>query len=75
MTFFDDDDSLDNGGSPKPDPVTPPSAAGEEDPFSGDATNSESLDIDKELGKVGLKGDDDGVKPLDVDEDLQDETY
>lgn len=50
-----------------------PSALGEEDPFSGDATSSESPDIDAELEKVGLQGDDDGVKPLGVSDDLDDE--
>lgn len=50
-----------------------PSVLGEEDPFSGDATSSESPDIDAELAKVGLQGDDDGIKPLDVSEDLDDE--
>ena len=51
--------------------VKPPSVLGEEDPFSGDATNSESPDIDAELEKVGLRGDsDDGPKPLGVDEEV-----
>ena len=48
-----------------------PSVAGEEDVFSGDATTSESPDIDEELEKVGLRGDtDEGPKPLGIDEDL-----
>lgn len=51
----------------------PPSVIGEEDPFSGDATSSESPDIDEELGKVGLSGDEKGVKPLDVEDELEEE--
>lgn len=47
-----------------------PSVLGEEDPFSGDATSSESPDIDEELEKVGLHGDEEGVKPLGVDEEV-----
>lgn len=50
-----------------------PAIADEEDVFSGDATSSESPDIDEELGKVGLKGDEDGVKTLDIDEELKEE--
>ena len=47
----------------------PPSVIGEED-ISGDMP-AESPDIDEELQKVGLKGDDEeGPKPLGVDEDL-----
>lgn len=51
----------------------PPSVLGEENPFSGDATNSESPDIDDQLEEVGLKGDKDGIKPLGLTEELQDE--
>lgn len=51
----------------------PPSVLGEENPFSGDATSSESPDIDEELEKVGLKGDENGVRPLGLTEELQDE--
>ena len=51
----------------------PPSVVGEENPFSGDATSSESPDIDEELEKVGLKGDENGVRPLGLTEELQDE--
>ena len=48
----------------------PPSVVGEED-ISGDMP-AESPDIDEELQKVGLKGDDDeGPKPLGVNEDLE----
>ena len=47
----------------------PPSVTGEED-LSGDMT-IESPDIDEELEKVGLKGDDDkGPKPLGNHDDL-----
>ena len=52
-----------------------PSVVGEEDAFSGDATSSESPDIDDELEKVGLKNDDQGVRPLGVDEELQEEEF
>ncbi|MDO8486992.1 MAG: hypothetical protein Q7S45_01715 [Candidatus Curtissbacteria bacterium] len=56
------------------DPVAPPSVTGEEDVFSGDATTSESPDIDEELKKVGLHGDEaHGPGPLNVDEELQEE--
>ncbi len=41
-----------------------PSVLGEENPFGGDATDSESPDIDKALSDVGLANDDDGIKPL-----------
>lgn len=52
----------------------PPSVAGEEDVFSGDATSSESPDIDEELEKVGLSGDSDkGIKPLAVISELKEE--
>ena len=50
-----------------------PAIADEEDVFSGDATSSESPDIDEELEKVGLKGDEDGVRTLDIDEELKEE--
>jgi len=66
MTNYDDHDS----DSEEEDPKKPPSVAGEEKPFSGDATSSESPDIDEELEKVGLHGDEEGVKELDVDEEL-----
>ena len=65
MMNYDDQDS-----NEEEDPKKPPSVAGEEDPFSGDATSSESPDIDEELEKVGLHGDEEGVKELDVDEKL-----
>ena len=51
----------------------PPSVVGEEDPFSGDSTSSESPDIDDELQKVGLSGDNAGIKPLGVEEELEEE--
>ena len=63
----DNDDKL---YSEDEDPAKPPSVTGEEDPFSGDATSSESPDIDEELEKVGLHGDEEGVKELDVGEEL-----
>jgi hypothetical protein len=50
-----------------------PAIADEEDVFSGDATSSESPDIDKELEKVGLKGDENGIRPLDVNKELEEE--
>lgn len=50
-----------------------PAVKGEEDVFSGDTTTSESPDIDSELEKVGLHGDEEGIKPLGVDSELQDE--
>ena len=50
-----------------------PAIADEEDVFSGDATSSESPDIDEELEKVGLKGDENGIRPLDIDEELEEE--
>ncbi len=59
-----DDDDL------KHQQAKPPSVVGEEDPFSGDATSSESPDIDVELEKVGLSGDEEGIKPLGVDKDV-----
>ncbi len=55
------------------DKVKSPAVPGEEDPFSGDATSSESPDIDEELEKVGLTSDENGVRPLDVDEELEEE--
>ncbi|OGD87541.1 hypothetical protein A3J17_03205 [Candidatus Curtissbacteria bacterium RIFCSPLOWO2_02_FULL_40_11] len=62
---YDDQDS-----NEEENPEKPPSVTGEEDPFSGDATSSESPDIDEELKKVGLHGDEQGAKELDVDEEL-----
>ena len=52
MMNYDDQDS-----NEEENPEKPPSVTGEEDPFSGDATSSESPDIDEELKKVGLHGD------------------
>ena len=49
-----------------------PAVLGEEDPFSGDATSSESPDIDDELAKVGLKG---GNRPLGLDDELREEEF
>lgn len=53
--------------------VKPPSVAGEENPFSGDATSAEPPDIDEELEKVGLHGDQEKVKPLDIAGELEEE--
>lgn len=53
--------------------VKPPSVEGEENPFSGDATSSESPDIEDQLKKVGLHGDEEGIKPLDVANELEEE--
>lgn len=50
----------------------PPSVTGEEDAFSGDMP-SESPNIDEELGKVGLSGDEEGVKPLGVKDELDED--
>ena len=41
----------------------PPSVTGEEDVFSGDMP-AEAADIDEELKKVGLHGDEEGIKPV-----------
>ena len=49
----------------------PPSVTGEEDVFSGDMPGAEPADIDAELEKVGLHGDEEGVKPLGIDEKPQ----
>lgn len=75
-----DDNALPNSGDNQTEedqfeePVAPPSVTGEEDPFSGDATTSESPDIDEELKKVGLHGDKThGPGSLDVDEELEEE--
>ena len=47
--------------------VESPAVLGEQNPFSGDATSSESPDIDEEMEKVGKHGDEEGVKPLGED--------
>lgn len=47
--------------------VGSPSVLGEENPFGGDATDSESPDIDKALSDLGRSNDDEGVKPLGED--------
>ncbi len=71
------DPNTDNTGTEESqfeEPIAPPSVTGEEDVFSGDATTSESPDIDEELEKVGLRGDEDhGPSSLDVDEELNEE--
>ena len=78
MVFDDQNDQDDTNYTPTDDDAKhqqskPPSVAGEEDVFSGDATTSESPDIDEEMEKVGLHGDEEGVKPLGLDGELQDE--
>lgn len=45
-------------------PMASPSVMGEENVFSGDASEGEPADIDDELAKLGLDNDADGVKPL-----------
>lgn len=49
-------------------PIASPAVTGEEDVFSGDATEGEAADIDEELKKVGLGSDEDGPKPLTSDD-------
>ncbi|MBI3341535.1 hypothetical protein HY024_00260 [Candidatus Curtissbacteria bacterium] len=61
----------DDSGDPIADKAKSPSVLGEEDPYSGDASDSVAVDIDEELAKVGLTGDkSEEVKPLGVDEEL-----
>ncbi len=76
MTIFDPQDPNDQDDTTSP-PTDddlkhqiskPPSVVGEED-ISGDMP-SEPHDIDEELGKVGLTGDDEGIKPLGGHDDL-----
>jgi len=66
MGYYFDPDDIDNQSADdlKHQAAKSPAVAGEEDVFSGDATTSESPDIDEELEKVGLSGDEKGVKPL-----------
>jgi hypothetical protein len=85
MDAFDFDGSNNSDGSDNLDltdpvdkrheKVKPPSVLGEEDPFSGDATTSESPDIDEELAKVGLSGDDANSTPdpLGVDREIDED--
>ena len=57
------------------DPKKPPSVLGEESP-SGDATSSESMDIDEELQRVGLHSDnDEGPQSLDLEDELKEEEF
>ncbi len=49
-------------------PAASPGVTGEENVFSGDATEGEAADIDAELKKVGLESDENGVKPLSSDD-------
>lgn len=84
MTNFDPDDHtipqipiLEDTGPDEhqfAEPIAAPSVTGEEDVFSGDATTSESPDIDEELKKVGLHGDEThGPGSLNVGEELEEE--
>jgi len=59
----DNDDDL---NKIKPDPTKSPSIA------SDDAV-VEPVDIDSALEKVGLHGDEEGVKPLDLEDELEEE--
>ncbi|HSX19311.1 MAG TPA: hypothetical protein VLE91_04240 [Candidatus Saccharimonadales bacterium] len=53
--------------------AVPPSVLGEEDPFSGDATSSESPDIDDSLKSMGLHHDDPDETPTPLGAELDDE--
>ena len=66
QTFNEEDDDQ------KHEAAKSPSVLGEEDPFSGDATSSESPDIDHELAKVGLHG---GNTPLGLGDELQEKEF
>lgn len=70
---FDDVDDPKKDHDQEHEAAKPPSVEGEENPFSGDATSSESPVIDDELQKVGLHGDEDGVKELDVAKEIDEE--
>ena len=67
----DDQDLIDPDGK-KHQKAKPPSVTGEEDAFSGDMP-AEPPDIDEELGKVGLSGDEEGPKPLDATSELDED--
>ena len=56
-TYTEEDDDL------KHQAAKSPAVLGSEDAFSG-STPQESPDIDEELEKVGLHGDEEGIKPL-----------
>lgn len=78
MVYDDPNDQNDTTYTPTDDDAKhqqakSPSVKGEEDVFSGDTTTSESPDIDSELEKVGLHGDEEGIKPLDLKDELQEE--
>ncbi|OGD91103.1 hypothetical protein A3D81_02250 [Candidatus Curtissbacteria bacterium RIFCSPHIGHO2_02_FULL_40_17] len=77
MTYQDDSNNSDDQTSDdylKHQQAKPPSVTGEEDVFSGDATTSESPNIDEELEKVGLTGDDgEDIQPLDIASKLKEE--
>lgn len=65
-------DDIVNPDDVKHQQAKPPSVTGEEDTFSGDMPQ-ESADIDEELEKVGLHGDEEGVKPLGVKGQIDEE--
>lgn len=74
LKHVNDDLDLVDPDDKKHQQTQPPSVVGEADIFSGDMPQSgEGYDIDEELGKVGLSGDEDGMKPLGVSAELQDE--
>ncbi len=73
-TDHDNYEPADNHNDPIDENVKSPAVEGEEDVFSGDATDSVSPDIDKELEKVGLHGDDEeSLTPLDLKDELEEE--
>lgn len=74
-TDHDNYEPADNHNDPIDEDLKSPAVAGEQDPFSGDATDSVSPDIDDELKKVGLHGDtqDENPSPLDLPDELEEE--
>lgn len=68
----DNDQDLTASDDKKHQQAKPPSVTGEEDAFSGDMA-TEPPDIDEELSKVGLSGDEAGIKPLDVTDELDED--
>ena len=69
----DDDqkyDYQDENGDPIAQDAKSPAVLGEEDPLSGDASDSVAVDIDDELKKIARSGDnEDLAKPLGSDEE------
>lgn len=56
-------------------PIASPATTGEEDSDSGDATDSQPVNIDEALKNVGLQSDEDhGPGSLNLDEELKEET-